>query len=67
MSNFDRLQAAGLIEVHHALTPDEINSINQLTPAEVDAIISVRTKLGDDFFNRKVPAGDTHRMGTLIF
>jgi hypothetical protein len=66
MSNFARLQAAGLIEVHHALTQDEIDSINQLTAAEVDAIISVRTKLGDDFFNRKVPVGDSHRMGTMI-
>lgn len=66
MSNFERLQAAGLIEVNHTLTPDEVNSINQLTPAEVDALISVRAKLGDDFFNRKVQVGDTHRMGTMI-
>jgi hypothetical protein len=66
MSNFDRLQAAGLIEVQHALTPDEINNINQLSSAEVDALISVRAKLGDDFFTRKVPVGDAHRMGTMI-
>lgn len=66
MSNLERLQAAGLIEVNHTLTPDEVNSINQLTPAEVDALISVRAKLGDDFFNRKVQVGDTHRMGTMI-
>lgn len=66
VNNLQRLQAAGLIEVQHALTPDEISSINQLSSAEVDALISVRAKLGDDFFNRKVPMGDSHRMGTVI-
>lgn len=65
MSNIERLQSAGLIEVEHSLTADEINSINQLSSAEVDALISVRIKLGDDFFNRKVKVGDSHRMGTM--
>jgi hypothetical protein len=66
VTNVDRLQQAGLIEVQHPLTPDEIASINQLSPAEVDALISVRAKLGDDFFKRKVHDGDSHRMGTLL-
>ncbi len=65
MSNFERLQAAGLIEMQHSLTADEMNSINQLSTAEVDALISVRAKLGDDFFNRKVQVGNSHRMGTM--
>lgn len=65
MTNFERLQSAGLIEVHHSLTADETNSINQLSATEVDALISVRTKLGDDFFQRKVKVGDSHRMGTM--
>jgi hypothetical protein len=26
----------------------------------------VRSKLGDDFFSRKVQVGDSHRMGTMI-
>ena len=66
MSNFERLQAAGLIEVEHSLTEDEMNSINQLSTAEVDALISVHAKLGEDFFNRKVKVGDSHRMGTMV-
>jgi hypothetical protein len=66
MSNFERLQSAGLVEVQHSLTADEINSINQLSAAEVDALISVRAKLGDDFFSRKVKVGDSHRMGTMV-
>lgn len=67
MTNLERLQQAKMIEVSHTLTPEEINSINQLSSTEVDAMISVRAKLGDNFFNRKVPVGDSHRMGTLIF
>lgn len=67
MTNLERLQQANMIEVSHTLTPDEISSINQLSAPEVDAMISVRAKLGDSFFNRKVPVGDSHRMGTLIF
>jgi hypothetical protein len=66
VNNLQRLQSAGLIEAQHPLTPDEVNSINQLSSAEVDALISVRAKLGDDFFKRKVPMGDSHRMGTVI-
>jgi hypothetical protein len=66
MTNIERLQQAGLIEVNHPLTPDEVNSVNQLSSAEVDALISIKAKLGDDFFTRKVPVGDGHRMGTMI-
>ncbi|MGI8772176.1 MAG: hypothetical protein ACR2JE_12150 [Acidobacteriaceae bacterium] len=66
MTNVDRLQQAGLIQTQHPLTPEETASINQLSSAEVDALISVRMKLGDDFFNRKVHDGDSHRMGTLL-
>ena len=67
MTNVEKLQQAGLIQTEHPLTDDEIQSVNQLSSAEVDALISVRAKLGDDFFNRKVQVGDdTHRMGTFI-
>ena len=66
MTNIERLQQAGLVEVHHPLTPEEVASVNALSAAEVDALISIRSKLGDDFFSRKVPVGDSHRMGTMI-
>lgn len=66
MTNVDRLQQSGLIQTHNPLTPEETASINQLSTAEVDALISVRAKLGDDFFKRKVQEGDSHRMGTLL-
>ncbi len=66
MTNVDRLQQAGLIQVHHPLTDAETQSVNQLSPAEIDALISVRIKLGDAFFQRKVQDGDAHRMGTVV-
>lgn len=67
MTNLERLQQAGLIEVNHPLTPDEVSNVNQLSSAEIDALISIRAKLGDDFFTRQVPMGNGHRMGTLLF
>lgn len=66
MSNIEKLQQAGLVEVHHPLSDAEVDSVNQLSSAEIDALISVKAKLGDDFFAHKVPQGDSHRMGTLI-
>jgi hypothetical protein len=66
MTNVESLQQAGLIQTAHPLTDDEIASVNQLSPAEIDALISVRAKLGDDFFSRKVQTDDGHRLGTLI-
>lgn len=67
MVNVDRLQAAGLLNDPHQLTDDEVATVNQLSPAEVDALISVHAKLGEDFFARKVPQGDSHRYGTMVF
>jgi subtilase family serine protease len=66
MTNVEQLQQAGLVQTHHPLTDDEVKSVNQLSQAEVDALISVRAKLGDSFFERKVKEGDSHRMGTLL-
>ena len=66
MTNAEKLQQAGLIDSAHPLNEDEVASVNQLSPAEVEALISIRAKLGDDFFNRKVQTGDGHRLGTVI-
>ncbi|HTU49771.1 MAG TPA: hypothetical protein VMF56_04205 [Acidobacteriaceae bacterium] len=66
MTNVERLQQAGLVQTHIPLTDDEIKSVNALSSAEIDALISVRAKLGDAFFQRKVKDGDSHRMGTVM-
>lgn len=66
MTNVEQLQKAGLIVTRHPLTPEEEKSVNDLTQPEVDALISVRAKLGDKFFERKVHDGDSHHMGTMF-
>ncbi len=66
MTNVERLTQAGLVQTHHPLTEEETASVNALTTAEVDALISVKAKLGDAFFERKVKDGDSHRMGTML-
>lgn len=66
MTNVEQLQLAGLIQTHNPLTPDEIETVNSLSSAEVEALISVKAKLGDSFFQRKVPDGTGHRLGTLL-
>ena len=66
MSNVEQLQQAGLIVTQHPLTPDEVESVNALNQAEVDALISVKVKLGDAFFARKVQVGEAQHMGTMF-
>ena len=67
LTHVERLQAAGLIVTHHPLTPDEVENVNNLSDAEIDALISVRTKLGDSFFERKVQVADgSHHKGTIF-
>jgi hypothetical protein len=66
MTNVEQLEQAGLIQTHNPLTPDEVETVNNLSSAEVSALISVKAKLGDSFFQRKVQDGDGHRLGTLI-
>ena len=66
MTNVERLEKAGLVKTHHPLTPEEIEQVNHLSQAEVDALISVKAKLGDKFFEHKENPGVANHMGTLF-
>lgn len=66
MTNVERLEKAGLVKTHHPLTPEEIAQVNQLSQAEVDALVSVKAKLGDKFFEHKERPGVSNHMGTLF-
>lgn len=66
MTNVETLTQAGLIHTSAPLTDDEAASVNALSPAEIQALISIKAKLGDDFFHRKVATPDGHRLGTVI-
>ncbi|HSY11314.1 MAG TPA: aroma-sacti cluster domain-containing protein [Verrucomicrobiae bacterium] len=54
MNNVQRLTQAGLIlpNAAAALNPADQQLINSLTDDEVSALISVKSKLGDDFAQR---------------
>ena len=50
---FDRLVSNGIILKPESLSEDEKERINSLTPDEVEALISIRAKLGDTFLKQK--------------
>jgi hypothetical protein len=56
MANVDQLTAAGLIPNAAALTPEDHQVINSLTPEEVSALISVKSKLTPGFTQRHLSA-----------
>ena len=56
MANLDKLISAGVIPRDNSLSKDDINTINGLDPNEIDALISLRSKLGDDFLKRNMVA-----------
>jgi hypothetical protein len=55
MSNdkFERLAQKGIILNRDSFSEDDKQKINTLTPAEVEALISIRAKLGDQFIQQK--------------
>jgi len=52
MTNYDTLVNAGIIPATNSLTSDDISTINKLTSDEVNAMISLKSMLGDDFIQR---------------
>ncbi|MGA2902496.1 MAG: aroma-sacti cluster domain-containing protein [Candidatus Korobacteraceae bacterium] len=49
MTNVEQLQQAGVIPTPNPLTPAQVEAMNNLSSAEVDALISVHTKLVGPF------------------
>jgi hypothetical protein len=56
MANLESLISAGVIPSKNNLTKEDINTINSLDPSEIDALISLKSKLGDDFLTRNTLA-----------
>ena len=52
--NVSRLITAGILDPNAELTPDDMAALESLTDAEVTTIISVKSKLGAEFFERNV-------------
>ena len=52
MTNVEKLQAANILPTPSRLSESDEDLINDLDPSEVDALISVKDTLGDDFIKR---------------
>jgi hypothetical protein len=50
--NVDRLRAEGILPADVVLSAEDEYALDSLTPAEVDAIVSIRNKLGPGFMAR---------------
>jgi hypothetical protein len=51
-SKIRRLVDAGLIRAGHKFSDEDQMLLESLSEDEVEALISVKTKLGEEFFNR---------------
>jgi hypothetical protein len=52
MTNVEKLQAANILPTPSKLSSSDEDLINDLDSSEVDALISVKNTLGDDFITR---------------
>ena len=52
MTNLEKLQAAKILPAPHKLSKADEDKINSLKAEEVDALIHVKSQLGDDFIER---------------
>ena len=52
MDNLTTLMSAGVVPQDHTLTNDDLGVIQALNDAEVQALINLKQKLGDDFIQR---------------
>ena len=48
-TNLEKLHQAGIVGVPHVITPDDEDAINSLSDAEVNALISAKSKLSAPF------------------
>ena len=52
MDNLTTLTSAGVVPQDHTLTDADLGIIAALTAVEVQALINLKQKLGDDFIQR---------------
>ena len=57
MTNIERLREAGVVDDDYKFDQDEKDAIESLSHQEVNAIISSKDKLGEDFIKKHVPHG----------
>jgi hypothetical protein len=65
MTNFERLEQAGLISPGHEFSRDDLRLLDSLSSEEVTALISVRAKVGENFLRRNTH-GDSPPIGIVF-
>jgi hypothetical protein len=64
-NNRTRLEQAGIVKQGHVFSPEDSATLEQLSPQEVDTLIQVGQKLGQDFLHRK-GGGNEDTVGILF-
>jgi hypothetical protein len=52
MTNIEKLQKAEILADPHGLSKQDVETIEHLSPEEVDTWVRIKEKLGDDFVRR---------------
>jgi hypothetical protein len=52
VTNIQKLQAAKILPVPSRLSETDEDKVNALDPTEVDALVAIKSQLGDDFIER---------------
>jgi len=52
MSNLDTLIAAGVVPQDHTLSDSDVAAVEGLSASEVQSMVDLKCKLGDDFLRR---------------
>jgi len=66
MGNLSKLMDAGVIAAGASLSQEDQDLINSLTPAEVDALISIKSKLTPGFVQRNLSGGGGTRGAAAV-
>jgi hypothetical protein len=52
MSKVEKLQKHGILATPHGMHPDDVKKIESLSEEEVDLLVKLKVKLGDEFIKR---------------
>ena len=52
MTNMEKLKAAGVVPEDHTLSDNDSTAVDNLSDHEVQTLIGLKQKLGDDFVQR---------------
>ena len=55
--NMERLTEAGIVHPQHTMSEQDQQLVEKLSKEEVEALISIRHKLGDDFIKKTAKEG----------